>query len=307
MSRIVSPDSFVRYVPFGFVFRDSTDLSIVADGLDVTVTDADLPQRFTRLSRTPSGIWMSPRLPGLGIDASEAPETWPTKARPFVVQVTDRHGRFLPLRFTAALPYRGRFVWPGWKTLEPELKPLHPPGAASVFVPDYLPLFPSVARTAPGPRATVCAHLILRESGETDRVAAWAAATLTVDGRIMGIGVADSGGALAISFPYPTLPVQPPEQAKNGRNEIAWKATFSVHHEGLGKNPEETDDPGDAVPPELSDILGQLAKPPKRALEALGPPAKILPPQDLVLGRPLILATDRTDKERFSSLYLEPA
>jgi hypothetical protein len=250
---------------------------------------------------------MTPRLPGLGADLAGLPKQWPARARLYTVDVVDRLDRYLPARFEARLPMRGRFVWPGWAGLDrARIGPLLPAGAASDFAPDYLPLFPAIARPVPGPCATVRAHLAFHQPDDNDRPAAWAAMTVSIERPVVGLdvaerivvglGVADSGGALAVSFPYPPLPMRTPEEASQKRSEISWKVMLAVHHGGLT---------GD--PPDLAAILGQLAGPATRALSTLAEAAPDLEPQDLVLGRPLTVTTGPTATERISSLYLETA
>ena len=293
----VSWDRFSRHTVAGFVFRDSSDLSVVEDGLDIAVRDKAHPERVARLLPTASGTWMTPRVPGFGAELAGRPVHGPSLARLFTVDVVDRLHRYLPARFEAGLPRRGRFVWPAWAGLDrPRIRPLLPAGAPADFVPDYLPLFPAIARPARAARATVRAQLTFRRPDGRERPAGWAAVTVSIAGAVVGLGVADAGGAVAVSFPYPSLPVQSPEQAKDGRTEISWEATLDVYHRDLA---------GD--PPDLAAILGQLAGPATRTLATLESGAPALPAQPLVLGRPLTVATKHTDTERLSSLYLELA
>ena len=293
--RLVSPDRFVRHVPLGFAFRDASDLSLIGDGLNVTVTDASRPWRKAKLMPTPSGTWMTPRLPGLDAVLSQNPADWPTHQRSFVVTVADDLRRFLPVQFTADLPVRGRFAWPSWSGLAAgPIAPLLPAGAPAGYAPDYLPLFPAIARTAPGPRATVRAQLAVRQADGTDLPARWAAMTVSVSGVVIGLGIADAGGAIVVSGAYPALPSQTVEEAAAGRSEVTWQAAIKVYYGKLA---------GD--PPALADILGQLSQPATKALATLKPAEPELPAQTLVLGRPLTLATSKTATERFSSLYLK--
>jgi hypothetical protein len=297
MTVLVARDRFSRHAVAGFAFRDAADQSVVADGLDIALRDAARPERAVRLVSTASGTWMTPRLPGLGADLAGLPEQWPLRARLFAVDVADRLHRYLPARFQARLPTRGRFVWPGWAGLDrARIRPLLPAGAAADFVPDYLPLFPAVTGPLSGPRATVRAQLAFRQPDGSDRPAPWAAVTVSIDGVVVGLGVADARGAAAVSFNHPPLPastVQPPSAE---RSEISWAVTLGVYYGALA---------GD--PPDLAAILGQLKGTATRALSTLAPNAPDLPPQSLVLGRPLTVATRRDATDRFSSLYLETA
>jgi hypothetical protein len=225
------------------------------------------------------------------------PEEWEASARLFSVEVEDRLGRFLPARFEAELPMRGRFAWPSWADFnEARTRPLIPADPPEDFTPDYLPLFPLIARTPPGPRATVRAALAQRLPDDSDTPAAWAAVTVSISNRVVGLGVADAGGAVAVSFPYPDLPSQTVEEAAAGRSEVSWDATIRVYYGAL-----------EGDPPDLADILGQLSQTSTPTMATLDPAVTPLPAQQLVLGRPLIAATMRDETERFSSLYLETA
>lgn len=329
-------DRFARLALVGFVFRDASDGAAVADGLDIRLSDPQRTRRSVRLTPTPSGVWTSPHLPRIGSIPSGWPAAWPSgPSQPaYLVEVEDRLGRFLPARFAAELPLafddalrrRGRYVWPTWGVLAggaaaPRLKPLLPAGPPAGYETDYLPLFPTAARTPPGPRAIVRAHLAYPPAvaGGDPRPAAWAAVTVAIDGEVAGLGVADGSGAVAVSFPYPalpglTLPAPPPPGDGDSdavppspptppppRPEVVWQASVKVHHQELA---------GD--PPDLAAILGQLAQPPRRALATLVPPdGGGAPPelggQSLVLGRPLTVASDGEGGRRLSTLFLEEA
>lgn len=292
---LVSPDRFVRHVPLGFAFRDASDLGLVGDGLQVRIVDAGRPFRRATLGTTPSGTWMTPRLPGLGVELAETPADWPAKARSFTVSVDDPFHRFLPMRFEADLPVRGRFVWPGWAGLDQaKIAPLLPAGAPAAYKPDYLPLFPSIARAAPGPRSTVRAQLAERQADGSDKPASWAAMTVTVDGRIIALGIAGANGSIAAVGAYPALPAQTPAEAVKGRAEVTWNAEIAVYWDELTDNL-----------PDLSAILGQLSSPPRVALKQLNK-TDPLPAQPLTLGRPLTLVSLKSANVRLSTLYLKP-
>lgn len=292
---LVSPDRFVRHVPLGFAFRDASDLSLVGDDLEVRITDAERPFRTAVLGPTPSSTWMTPRLPGLDAGRAESPTDWPAKARTFHVAVDDPVRRFLPIRFDAKLPVRGRFVWPGWAGLNQALiGPLLPADAPAGYVPDYLPLFPAMTRAISVSRAMVRAQLAERQADGTDKPAAWAAMTITVGGKIIALGIAGANGSIAASGGYPALPSQTPAEAAKGRDEVTWDAEIAVYWDEL------TDDL-----PDLGAILGQLSSPARVALKQFGK-TDPLPAQPLTLGRPLTLASMKSASERLSTLYLKP-
>jgi len=292
---LVSPDRFVRHVPLGFAFRDASDLSLVGDGLEVRITDAARPFRTAELGPTPSSTWMTPRLPGLDAILAESPADWPAKARTFHVSVDDPFRRFLPIRFDAKLPVRGRFVWPGWAAFDQaKIAPLLPADAPVGYAPDYLPLFPSMARAISASRAMVRAQLAERQADGSDKPAAWAVMTVSVGSKIIALGVAGANGSIAASGGYPALPSQTPAEAAKGRDEVTWDAEIAVYWDDL------TDDL-----PDLGAILGQLSSPARVALKQFGK-TDALPAQPLTLGRPLTLVSMKSASERLSTLYLKP-
>lgn len=292
---LTSVDRFVRHVPLGFAFRDASDRSLVVEGLKVRIADSGRPWRKTSLALTPSGTWTTPRLPGLDASLAGRPDDWPANPRDFELTVEDTLGRFLPARFATSLPTRGRYAWPAWLGFnQARIRPLLPVDPPVAYEPDYLPLFPAIARTPPGPRTMVRAQLAARQPDGSDKPAAWAAMTVSVSNRIVALGVAGAGGAVVASGAYPPLPSQSVAQAAAGRSEVSWEATIRVYYDAL-----------EGALPEQSEILGQLSKPPRRALLNLSPAEPQLPPQTLTLGRPLTLATMRNATERFSTLYLK--
>lgn len=299
MNALLGFDRFSRHAPLGFAFRDASDLSLIGDGLVVTVTDQAIPARTAQLAATASGYWTAPRLPGLGIDLAGRPLAWPAASRPFVVTVEDSLRRFLPVRFVAALPNRGLFHWPRWDTLNAaRVRPILPQPTPAGLAPAYVPLFPSIARTPPGPRAIVRAAIAERQADGTDKPASWAVVTVQIGNRVVGLGLADATGAVAVCFAYPALPLQTAAQAAAGRPDVIWSATIRVYWSELA-------DPL----PDLADILGQLNGTSRNALARLTAANPTLPAQSLVLGRPLVLRTQRPapNTDNFSSLYLQAA
>ncbi|HEX8483684.1 MAG TPA: hypothetical protein VF650_17425 [Allosphingosinicella sp.] len=292
---LTASELFTRHAPLGFVFRDASDRSLIVEGLDVGIADSERPWRKTKLAATPSGTWTTPRLPGLGATLAGEPGDWPANRRDFDLTVEDSLGRFVPARFTAGLPARGRFAWPAWPGFnQARIRPLLPPDPPAAYEPDYLPLFPAIARAPPGPRTMVRAQLAIRQPDGSDRPAAWAAMTVSVSNRIVALGIAGASGAVVASGAYPALPSQTVAEAAAGRSEVSWEATIRVYYDAL-----------EGALPDQSEILGQLSKPSRRALLNLSPGEPQLPPQTLTLGRPLTLATMRTATERFSTLYLK--
>lgn len=280
--------------PLALRFRDAADLGLVGDGLDVRVADARLPLQLRSLRVLPSGWWTAQRLPGFN--------GWPSdRDRTLNVTVADRAGRYLPASFELAIgkaPPAERpgkpaeiSAWTEWSSFnQARTRPLRPADAPVDFAPDYLPLFPGPAWTAPATLAQVRAHLAVPQPDGSLRDARWAAMTVEIGGRIVGLGIADSSGAIVTAFPYPAYPAQAP--SNTARPAITWSATVRVYWKDLA---------GD--PPDLGDLLGQLTGNAKPTLAQL--PATVLGAQTLTLGQTLVLRTRKNATDNLSSLYLK--
>lgn len=291
---IASADTMVLPQPLAMRFRSAGDLALVGDGLDISVTDTRLPLQPRALRTTPSGWWTTQRLPGF--------QGWPSdRDRTLGVTLSDRFGRFLPAKFELAIgkappaeqPRTPGEIspWSAWPSFNASrTRPLRPATAPADYVPDYLPLFPAPAWTAPSVLAQVRAHLAVPQPDGSLRDAAWAAMTVEISNRIVGLGLADGGGAIVTAFPYPTYPVQAPQSG--ARPAITWQATIRIYWKDLA---------GD--PPPMEALLGQLTGTAKPTLAQL--PATTLPAQTLTLGQPLVLRTRKSASETLSSLYLK--
>jgi hypothetical protein len=118
--------------------------------------------------------------------------------------------------------------------------------------------------------------------------------TVTVDGKIIALGIAGANGSIAAIGGYPALPSQTPEEATAGRDAVTWSAEIAVYWDEL------TDEL-----PKLDTILGQLSSPARIALKQLNKDDP-LPGQPLTLGRPLTLVSLKSANVRLSTLYLKP-
>ncbi len=313
MPELRSPDVISLVQPLGLKFRDATDLSLVTDQLMVRVADKKQPLQKRELEVVPSGYWTTSRLAGFG--------GWPSdRERIYAVEIEDKARRFLPTRFDITIdktpdappePKKPSTVgelnrWIDWSSLNaPRTKTLFPAGAKAGYQPDYIPLFPTSSRAAPGPRAEVRGHLLVAE-GATTRPANWAAITVSIDGIVVGLGIADAKGAVVAAFPYPQFPSPVADQAVKGRASVTWSVTVEVFWADLA-----------GEQPDLSAVLGQLASPAMKPLKALlaeipADPVPVLGPQVLTLGQPLILRTFEKEKADpgkelvpLSSLYLK--
>ena len=294
-----SPDRVDLPAPVGVRLLDSATRTYVSSDLDIVLAPAAGQAGALSLTANPSGFWVNQALLGAFRSFSDNRAVWPAQARAYNVSVDDPRGQFLPLRLSEKLPKSGALIWQGWPALAPAAYgPLLPPGAAPGTKPPYLPLFPTSAYSA-GPLARVYAHLALRETGGKLTDAAWALMTVSIGGKVAGIGLADARGAIGTYFPYPLIPSLPAAQAVNGRAQVTWDATIAVFCDGLGEAGNR------AVVPDLAAILGQLSKPPRKALKTVAGGQPALPAQTLTLGRPLVLRSEDAPGQPASSLYLK--
>ena len=304
MSAVRVLEKVTHAVPLGLVLRGAANLKKVGDGLDVrAASKANLARHFA-LSPTPSGHWAAHVLPGTGADLAANPANWQASAKPYRFSVADQNGRFLPMRFEAPLPKRGSLVWPGWAGVNrPRIAPLLPPGSGASFVPDYMPLFPSVAAGGSSASARLFAHLATREAGgAVIRDAAWALMTVSFGTNVVGIGLSDARGAIMASFAYPPMPSQTPAEAVAGREAVTWPVRVRIYCTGLSAPADDENSP-----PDFAAIIAQLATTPRVAMSTVIGAQPALGDQTLTLGQPLVLRTRLSGNQFASSLFLKPA
>ena len=290
-------------LPAGLRLRSAADRRTVDDGLAIDAAPTGGSRRPVRFRRVPSGHWVSHSLPGLSADLAQDPGGWAASGKSYGIAVADTRERFLPLRFSAALPSRGAIRWSGWGgwngTRRNRARPILPPGADATTVPDYLPLFPAAGWTTQPGLADVRAQLFIRETGGALRSAGWAVATIGIGTNVIGLGLADGDGRLVVAFPYPPMPEQTPVEAVQGRAQIAWQVRVRVYCRELAADLE----PGEV--PELQTILAQLDHQPMRAMATIMGAQPQLPDQELVLGRTLVPRTALAGGQLSSNLFLK--
>lgn len=295
-----SPDTVTLRTPLALRLRDVSDLSLVSDGLLVTATATGQARRGMALAATAGGTWSAPDVPGLRPVAAADPALWPTEAHPFEIRIDDPRRRYLPMRMIARLPAEAAISWPGFDALPTGVSlALRPAGSPAGYRPDFVPLFPGVARVAPGARAEVRAHLAIAGAGAPLGNAGFAVMTVSIGGTIRGVGVADGDGAILVSFPYPLLPTPTPAARAAGTTRIEWPVSIAVFCGQLAAA-------ADGAPPLLPDILAQLNRPPSLVLAQLDGTGS-LPEQTLSVGQPLLLRSARAAPAKPSSLFIVPA
>lgn len=195
----------VHVAPFGVRFRDAVTGQQVTAGLSVEAyplaaalgrarpEDEVFGRRRAFANRSGTQVLMGvPGLRGfeLSFDDEEEWDASPPGAAQFVFEVEDKTRNYLPFSFEARLPYKGLFVWD-----ENPLPPESPPWPG-----DGVPLFSAPARVPPPGMAALRAELW----DETARTpAAHAVLEARFKGSLLGRGVADEKGRVALIFPYP--------------------------------------------------------------------------------------------------------
>jgi hypothetical protein len=262
-----------RNAPLGLRFWDVAGATSTVYGLNVEVFARANPRARVLAPVNASGVYVAHHLPAAPPAdprdfefADREPDVlWPAPTGAYRVEVTDPDGRFLPIAFDADLPARGLFTW-----LAPFLSPPQPvalPGDAGSPPPlliERVPLFSAPSRPVPQPLAVVYAQL--REMG-TGRDAAWCLLTVSVDGIVRGVGLADAQGRIAVMFPYPEPPRQSLASPPEARNDFTWPLALHAFR--------RTTSPPDAAPPvaDLADVFGSLSTPRTVVESTLSPAA----------------------------------
>ena len=195
---MIAGRAFHRVAPLGVRFVDDQTGHFVADGLVVTCWPAGESSR-RRLARVnSSAVFSLSHVPGLGdLELGAGDEAYWSAAprRPFVVDVEDPSGRFLPFRFTVELPLRG-------------LLQLTCGSPAALPVPSAgrgVPLFTAPTRPAAPGSAVMRAELW---DPAANAPAAWAVVQASIpSAAARGVppvrALADDRGRVALHFPCP--------------------------------------------------------------------------------------------------------
>lgn len=230
-------ERMVRAAPLGVRFWDGVIGTFVRDGLAVAAYPADDPSRRVMGSRAGSGTFAFrglPRLQGFELP-HRAGDPWaaPPPSRPFVVEVSDGSGRFLPWRFAVGVPHAGIFV------------PGDLPGDMAT---GGVPLFSSAGRVPPGVMAVIRAELWDPFAAAP---AAWAVVEVRAAGTLLGRGISDRSGKVAVLGPYPAPPDAPFNSPAAGPVPLSsqtWPVTLAARYTPAG--------PAPAIP-DLGTVLGQ--------------------------------------------------
>jgi hypothetical protein len=174
--------------PLGVKFLDESTLAVVSDDLIVTLHPVGIPEWKTRGIANRSGAIVFNHLPGMrdvergaGDDAFWATQT---PRFDFVLEVTDRAGRFLPYSLDLQIPVQGLLTLPVAAPLEPR---------------EGLSLFSAPSRATPEAMAVVRAELVDAVHGGP---AAWALVEARTESSLVR-GLADARGCMMLALPYP--------------------------------------------------------------------------------------------------------
>jgi hypothetical protein len=201
-------DELVLPAQFGVRLLDLATGRVISDGIQVRLWPLARPERVVAAAANRTGIFIAHPLP--------TPSTTPPEPQtPWIVEVIDPQRRFLPLRFSAALPSAD----------------LHDAAMLSPPFDSDLPfggvaLFSAPGRNLPPGLAALSADL--RDGA--GRPAAWAVAEVLAVGRngdlgpTLGWGMADQRGGLFV-------PIQPPRarSASSGADQ-PWAVRLQVRY-----------------------------------------------------------------------------
>jgi hypothetical protein len=197
-------ERFSVFTPLGIHFWDPARNTPVSDGLQVTARPEAAPGPVVHAFRTGSGVYAFRGLPGLRrveypMDEEQTFDASPPETRPFIIEVTDRKARFLPLVFRVELPLPYTGIYRPTANGSPPVD-----GNARFY------LFSAPTRTPSPGLAVVRAHMVEHEvtsppvdaSGRSP--ARHAVLEVEIDGKAW-FGIADDEGRVAVFFPYPTF------------------------------------------------------------------------------------------------------
>jgi hypothetical protein len=194
----------IVFTPFGVRFWDAAFDRRVDDGLRVVGWPLGRPGAARGAFLTTSGVYALRDLPGL--QAVEFPDANAPAGRAtppvgrLVVAARDTLGRFLPVVFSADVPFRG--VFPTGTGA----------GSGGPLIPGFF-LFSAPTRPGAPNLGLVRAELKVFRGGRLTGPAAFAAVELDVEGGPRVYGMADDRGRVALLLPYP--PFREPPSARS--------------------------------------------------------------------------------------------
>ncbi len=187
-------EQFSFVAPLGLRFWDPIAGSLVNSDLQVVATSPANPANPVTATVNSRGVYGFVHLPGLRQleSGSGDQDYWshlPAAAkRDFLITVTDSTGRFQPLKLTVTAPIKGLFALTC---------------AGSTIAADWpastVPLFSASTRPTPAGMAVIRSEV--QTAAKTP--AAWAIVEALWENNVIGRGLTDARGRLALLFPYP--------------------------------------------------------------------------------------------------------
>ena len=199
--------------PLGVKFRDESTRAQVSDELDVVVYPAGLPELRRDGVANRAGVFVFRNLPGLHeVESGSGDDEFWALHPPhfdFVLEVSDRAGRFLPYAYPLQLPVR-----------RPLTLPASLPGGD-----DAMPLFSAPARTPVEAMGVIRAEVV----DSAGAAAAWAVVDATTDLRTVR-GMADARGQLMLAVPYPRPRPTLPSPLQTGAAAQTWDVDLAIRY-----------------------------------------------------------------------------
>jgi hypothetical protein len=311
VSPFVSPDVLTIVAPLGLRFHDATTGALVGDGLSVWAYPLGRPSAKRSAVANRKGVYVLRHGYGLlereyGDGTTSFWEDPTAQTKDFVIEVSDELRRFQSFRFTANLPARGIFKFDG---------ALESPLAERTTV----PLFSSATRSVTSGMAVIRADLW---DTSIDGPAAWAVMEAFTAGKLIGRGMADEQGRLALIFPFPTPlsfapssppgspPGSPPVATSPPLTEQVWPLELRALYtpvRPVSSPPDFIEEAGPALP----DLRFSLSQP-AATMWADAEQTEILEETNLRFGRELILksrpsSSSPLSQTRESVLFITPA
>ncbi|MCA9932360.1 MAG: hypothetical protein KC415_00445 [Anaerolineales bacterium] len=206
------------YTPLGLCFWDAVTDSQISDGLRVTARLLNQPHRRVAAFRTGSGFYAFRDLPGLRALEYPQNDVVPldsTPPRTYLVEVTDKQRRFLPVRFRVDLPitdYTGIY------------RPLYPASPPQKDEPRFY-LFSAPARSRPAGTAAIYTQLV---EANRSTPAAWAFIEMVIAGTPY-YTYSDRRGCATLMLPWPPLLISP--LPGTGLADQCWDVEIQVRYQ----------------------------------------------------------------------------
>ena len=235
--------------PLGLRFQDVVTGEFVSAGLTVLAYRPGAPARRFQLAANRSGVYALHHAAGLtDFERRELDDVWrpPLPQQTFVIEVTDQERRFLPFQFEVELLARGLYRW------------VSPMTGSPVGSEPGVPLYSAASRQVPAGMAVARAELrdVIRS-----KPASWAALETHYNGRLLGRGIADEMGRVAVIFPYPAPRASPFASPLGSPPACSGKPLFSqewsLELRAFYSPPASPLEPPEAALPDLRSALGQ--------------------------------------------------